>query len=321
VFKTDTCVLSTNGQFRHPDVTTPLIHARKSLARGQSDFPAAAGMLLYCARFARFWNWPGKVGRRRIPFASGGVSAHDHGMENFGGTDVPREGGSESVQQPEGDGHAVLLPPQEEPGELPHRPEADSGEPPPGGDGEAGGAGTETGDRIAESDGEPGGEGYDRMAAATAAYEKLAVMAGEFNGVIMRIVVQQMNTKLALEAADGRDAFEHQVEVAEQVQSAVQQMQQALAEMLRTGAGQDPGLAFTAAAQAESARSGTKYARKHWPGRLWDAAWGWLKGMFPLLWSIIGHLVTVKEWTVTGQAGGSILGFPQASVSVTFGKP
>jgi hypothetical protein len=43
--------------------------------------------------------------------------------------------------------------------------------------------------------------------------------------------------------------------------------------------------------------------------------------MFPLLWSIIGHLVTVKEWTVTGQAGGGMLGFPQASVSVTFGKP
>jgi hypothetical protein len=36
---------------------------------------------------------------------------------------------------------------------------------------------------------------------------------------------------------------------------------------------------------------------------------------------MIGHLFTVKEWTVQGTAGNTVLGFVSASISVTFGKP
>ena len=193
---------------------------------------------------------------------------------------------------------------------------------------EAGDAPPETGGRDpegAEGDGEVPGDDYGRVAGATAAYEKLAAMAREFDTVMQQLeqqlVVKQMRAALDQKAADVRDAYEQQLEMVAQVQSAVQQMQLAVAEMLRIGAGQDPGLGFTAVTQAESARSGTKYARKRWPGRLWDAAWDRLRKIFPLLWAIIGELVTVKEWTVGGQVGGGIFGFASASVSVTFGKP
>jgi hypothetical protein len=37
------------------------------------------------------------------------------------------------------------------------------------------------------------------------------------------------------------------------------------------------------------------------------------------LWSLISHLTTVKEWSVSGQAGTGILGFAQATITVTFG--
>jgi hypothetical protein len=37
------------------------------------------------------------------------------------------------------------------------------------------------------------------------------------------------------------------------------------------------------------------------------------------LWSLISHLTTVKEWSVSGQAGTGVLGFAQATITVTFG--
>jgi hypothetical protein len=37
------------------------------------------------------------------------------------------------------------------------------------------------------------------------------------------------------------------------------------------------------------------------------------------LWSLISHLLTVKEWSVSGQAGTGILGFASATIKVTFG--
>jgi hypothetical protein len=37
------------------------------------------------------------------------------------------------------------------------------------------------------------------------------------------------------------------------------------------------------------------------------------------LWSLISHLTTVKEWSVSGQVGSGVLGFAQATITVTFG--
>ena len=131
--------------------------------------------------------------------------------------------------------------------------------------------------------------------------------------------MERLRAELKEEADSRQVVHDQQLAVSDQVLSAVQQMQHEVDEMFRKGAGQDPGPAFSAVAHATSARSGTKYARKHWPGRLWDTAWDALRRMFPLLWSIIGHLVKVKEWTVGGQVGTGVLGIAQASISVTFG--
>lgn len=167
----------------------------------------------------------------------------------------------------------------------------------------------------------PGGEeerpfrtdDYDPVAAATAEYQKLEILVQEFTRE-----VQQLRAELR-EAATLQSGQEPQLESAAQALSEVQQMRREVAEMLQRGAGQDPGLGFSAAAHVASARSNIKYAKKRWPGRLWDAAWDTLRRMFPLLWSIIGNLVKVKEWTVGGQIGTGVLGIAQASISVTFG--
>ena len=173
---------------------------------------------------------------------------------------------------------------------------------------------SEDGDRLPD-DGEAGAEGYDRMAASTADYQALAAAVQDFTRI-----VEQLRRELREEAATRQTVHDQQLGVSAQVLSAVQQMQLEIAEMLRKGTNQDPGLGFSATAHAASARSGTKYARKRWQGPLWDAAWDTLRSrIFPLLWNIIARLVRVKEWTVGGQVGTGVLGIAQASISVTFG--
>jgi len=171
--------------------------------------------------------------------------------------------------------------------------------------------------RTPEGERTAGGEGagnYNPVAAA-ADYQKLTAAVQEFTEAIT-----QLRAELIQEAHDRQTMHDSQLAVSDQVLSAVQQMQLELDEMLRKGANQEPGIGFSAVAHAASAKSGTKYARKRWPGHLWDAAWDALRRMFPLLWSIIGHLVKVKEWTVGGQVGTGLLGLAQASISVTFGS-
>jgi hypothetical protein len=36
------------------------------------------------------------------------------------------------------------------------------------------------------------------------------------------------------------------------------------------------------------------------------------------LWAMISHLLRVKEWSLTGTVGTGVLGFGEASISVTF---
>jgi hypothetical protein len=44
-----------------------------------------------------------------------------------------------------------------------------------------------------------------------------------------------------------------------------------------------------------------------------------LSGAWKRLWSLISHLLTIKEWSVSGQAGTGLLGFASATITVTFG--
>ena len=172
----------------------------------------------------------------------------------------------------------------------------------------------EAGDIPPEDSEATSAEGYDRVAAATANSEALAEVVQEITDAM-----EQLIAELRSDTAARQVMHEEQLQMAAQVLSAVQQMQLAVAEMLSKGAEQDPGTGFAAAAQAASARSETKYARKRWPGRWWDAVWEALKRLPSLLWSIIAHLVKVKEWTVSGQLRIPVLDLSQAGISVTFG--
>ena len=110
-----------------------------------------------------------------------------------------------------------------------------------------------------------------------------------------------------------------QSRAAERIQESAKQLRPVAAEMLRKGAGQPPDLVPAALASDAVLRNEADSARKNFGGRVWDKVWAEVKVISVRLWSMIAHLVKVKEWTVQGQAGGGIFGLASASVSVTFG--
>jgi hypothetical protein len=110
-----------------------------------------------------------------------------------------------------------------------------------------------------------------------------------------------------------------QAQAAKQVRAATEQLPDMTAEMLTRGGNQEPDLGFAAVAQA-AARSEAKSARKRWRHPAWETVRDALETILPRLWSMIGHLLKVKDWTVQGQVGMPALGLLGASVSVTFGK-
>lgn len=108
---------------------------------------------------------------------------------------------------------------------------------------------------------------------------------------------------------------------AQQIISDIDQLAATARELVAQGADQEPGLAFSSIAQATAIKTKLKHASKQFSGKtIWNAAKTALKNAVPKLWSLISHLVKVKEWSVTGQVGTGVFGFAQASVSVTFGK-
>jgi len=94
-------------------------------------------------------------------------------------------------------------------------------------------------------------------------------------------------------------------------------------ELLQAGTGQPPDRAFRLAAghtaladDVEDAQAEAEDDKES----IWDKIKRWLRKAGRKLWAMISRLVTVKEWTLTGTAGGSVLGLAQASISVTFGS-
>jgi DNA-binding transcriptional MerR regulator len=99
-------------------------------------------------------------------------------------------------------------------------------------------------------------------------------------------------------------------------------------ELLRAGSGQPPDRAFRLAAgqtaltgDVEDAQQDAEDEQEAEDGKesIWDKIKRWLKRAGRKLWAMISRLVTVKEWSLTGTAGTSVLGLAQASISVTFG--
>jgi hypothetical protein len=164
-------------------------------------------------------------------------------------------------------------------------------------------------------EGGDGTGGYDRVAAARADLKALAEGIAKARDAAAALIAEM--GQLTADEAEQVQAAE-QLESARQVDRALEQAMAAAGEMVDKGAGQDPGLAFASAAEMSTAGSTAKRAKKRWRGT-WDSVWEHVRRLFPLLWSIIGHLVKVREWTVSGQIGGGVFGLAQAGISVTFG--
>lgn len=182
-----------------------------------------------------------------------------------------------------------------------------------GGDGTLPPPGDARGEAPSGGDGAAGG-GDDPAAAVRRDHE--AAVAG------LRVIIAELKAiaEGRLEPARTNAMLPQSLEVAERLQAECEHLIALLDQMMERGRGQEPGLGFQATARTTVIREETRRARKKWPARAWDTIWDELKIVLNRIWSMISHLLTVKEWTVNGQVGGGVLGLAQAGISVTFGK-
>jgi hypothetical protein len=177
--------------------------------------------------------------------------------------------------------------------------------------------GIETGDGTSDESGDQHAEtggGY-RAAEAAAAEAVRVIEALDGIRAEMQLISERQDALAGrLDALDAR-----QLQEARHVTESVQRLQDIVDAVLAGGRGQDPGTAFSAQQQAAALTADVKSARKRWHSQRWDAAWEWVKKLSRRLWSMLSHLLTVKEWTVTGQVGTGPWGLASAGISVTFG--
>jgi hypothetical protein len=94
-------------------------------------------------------------------------------------------------------------------------------------------------------------------------------------------------------------------------------------EVLQAGPGQPPDGAFRLAAGHAALVDDVKNAQAEAEDKeegIWEKIRKWLTTAGEKLWAMISRLVKVKEWSLTGTVGTGVLGFTQASISVTFGR-
>ncbi len=113
------------------------------------------------------------------------------------------------------------------------------------------------------------------------------------------------------------------------LQTETQQLAGTLRALVDAGPGQPPGLALSAVAQLAALQNDVVAAAEDGFGPVADASPGsevWtsiehaLERAGKRLWSLISHLVPVREWTWTQQTATGLLGNNQARVSVTFAR-
>lgn len=160
--------------------------------------------------------------------------------------------------------------------------------------------------------------GIDAADEGTGGYDRVTA-AREDRAVILEAVRVITGTLTVLSQALSREQSLEQLQVAEQVVAGATQLLRVADEMLGTGADQGPDLAVAAIARATAVKSEVKSARRRWRSPAWDTVWSEAKVILSRLWSVIWHLVKVKEWSVQGKVGNDLLGLASANVSITFG--
>jgi hypothetical protein len=145
----------------------------------------------------------------------------------------------------------------------------------------------------------------------------LAAAAADYD--LVREAIRQVRGQMSQIVEQLDDVQEEQRRQARLIDGQLARLDQAAGSLLAAGPGQDPGPGFAVTQLASAARLEVKSGRRQFPGVRWDAAWDWMKRLYRRLWSMLSHLLHVKEWSVTGQVGTGPLGLASASLAVTFG--
>jgi uncharacterized phage infection (PIP) family protein YhgE len=172
---------------------------------------------------------------------------------------------------------------------------------------------------------DPVTDGLDRVTGEykqeDAAREDLRVLVAALDKVSGQLaeLTDTLQQQLSQVAATPPD-LEEQLDLAKQIAPEISQLKTAVTELPERGLSQEPDLAFSVTAQMTAVMSDLRYAKTQFSAtRMWKKIWATLKRAAPRLWSLISHLVKVKEWSVTAAVGTGVLGLANASISVTFG--
>jgi hypothetical protein len=161
--------------------------------------------------------------------------------------------------------------------------------------------------------------GYNRDDAAREDLRILVSGLDEVSRQLHELTVTLMGQQLSKQV-DGQPDIVEETDLAGEIVSEVSRLSKTAHDLVAQGSNQEPDLAFSATAQMTVVRSDLRYARKRFSATsAWTKIWETLTRVAPRLWSLISHLVKVKEWSVTGQVGTGVFGLAQASISVTFG--
>lgn len=185
----------------------------------------------------------------------------------------------------------------------------------------------ENGDTKTEAVDNPEGEatedgGFDPEAAARGDHD---AAVSDLRRAIVEITQEIMDLRAALTAArqerrDTDGALLRALQLALRHESDYRQLIALLDEMLEAGRGQGPTLGCEAVSTAQAVTGEAKRERKRSPGHAWDRIWHILKTVLRRIWSMISHLLAVKEWKVSGRAGNGLFGLAQVGIEITFGE-
>jgi hypothetical protein len=177
---------------------------------------------------------------------------------------------------------------------------------------------SDDGPSDSQGPGSDGDSSYDREAAAQRDGDLLIESIDELSNDLDELA-DRLEEKSESQVVQAPELDEETSKV-RQIMERVQLLRVIVHGLLAEGVGQSPDLAFTATTQMQATSGEVKRSRKRFGKENWDNIWATVKRASGWLWSLVSHLVKVKEWTVTGQIGLGPIGLAQGSISVTFGE-
>jgi hypothetical protein len=108
------------------------------------------------------------------------------------------------------------------------------------------------------------------------------------------------------------------------LQNALQRVHDEIGAIVAGGAGQPPHMAVVvteemSAAEQDAKEEAAKDTADAERTSLWARFWTCFKMVNRKIWLLIAHLLTPREWSVSGEIGGGLFGMAKANIEVTFG--